>query len=206
MTLHLFESKHPIKLDMPDADVWYFEKLDVGLSQEEVLERLISDVPWEQRTVTLWGKQRPQPRMIAWYGDPGCDYSYSGIHLKPLRWTELLCSLKQSVEAAADFSVNSGLLNLYRDHRDSMGFHSDDEPELGPRPTIASLSLGADRTFVLKHKSKQVKPVRLRLESGSLLLMKGDTQRHWLHGINKQTAPCGPRVNLTFRHILSPGR
>jgi alkylated DNA repair dioxygenase AlkB len=95
------------------------------------------------------------------------------------------------------------LLNYYRDHRDSMGMHSDDEPELGPRPAIASVSLGHQRTFILKHRTrKELERVTLPLESGSLLLMKGDTQRHWKHGIDKERRPCGPRINLTFRQIL----
>jgi len=95
------------------------------------------------------------------------------------------------------------LFNYYRNHRDSMGMHSDDEPELGERPILASLSLGEERTFILKHKrEKDSKPVRLKLASGSLLLMKGDTQRCWKHGIDKESRPCGPRINLTFRRIL----
>ena len=97
------------------------------------------------------------------------------------------------------------LLNYYRDQRDSMGMHSDDEPELGSNPTIASVSLGEQRTLVLKHKfRKELKPVHLPLDSGSLLLMKGATQHHWKHGINKESRPCGPRVNLTFRRIVTP--
>jgi alkylated DNA repair dioxygenase AlkB len=102
---------------------------------------------------------------------------------------------------------NSVLLNYYRDHRDSMGFHSDDERELGPTPIIASVSLGATRTFVLKHKTRpELKPIRLELPSGSLLLMKGLTQKNWKHGIDKQSKPCGPRVNLTFRQIFEKQR
>ena len=101
-------------------------------------------------------------------------------------------------------SFNSVLLNYYRDNRDSMGFHSDDEPELGERPVIASVSLGEERTLVLKHQlNKLAKPVRLRLASGSVLLMKGETQRYWKHGVAKKTRACGPRINLTFRRILT---
>jgi alkylated DNA repair dioxygenase AlkB len=110
--------------------------------------------------------------------------------------------LHSSVESASGESFNSVLLNYYRDHRDSMGFHSDDERELGPRPTIASLSLGEERTFILKSKAdKSLRPVRLKLNSGSLLVMKGDTQTNWKHAIHKETRPCGPRINLTFRYI-----
>jgi alkylated DNA repair dioxygenase AlkB len=106
------------------------------------------------------------------------------------------------MESIAEARFNSVLLNYYRDQRDSMGFHSDDEPELGDRPVIASLSLGEERTFVFKHrKVKTLKPVRLKLASGSLLLMKGETQSYWKHGIDKESRRCGPRVNLTFRSI-----
>jgi alkylated DNA repair dioxygenase AlkB len=121
----------------------------------------------------------------------------------PLAWTRALLEIKDCVEAAAESEFNSLLINYYRNHRDSMGLHSDDEPELGPAPVIASLSLGKERMFVLKHKRRRsLKVVRLPLASGSLLLMKGDTQRNWRHGIEKEAHPCGPRVNLTFRTIV----
>jgi alkylated DNA repair dioxygenase AlkB len=171
-------------------------------SHDEILRQLIADTPWRQDNVLVWAKEYRQPRLTAWYGDPGCDYSYSGIALAPLAWTDLLHDLKSRVETAAATAFNSVLVNYYRDNRDSMGFHSDDEPELGSRPVIASLSLGEERTLILKHKTnKLAKTVRLRMASGSLLLMKGETQRHWKHGIAKESRPCGPRVNLTFRRI-----
>lgn len=151
----------------------------------------------------MWGRKMRQPRLTAWYGDAGSRYAYSGIELDPLPWTPLLGEIKARIEAAVGSNFNSVLLNYYRDHRDSVGFHSDDEPELGARPVIASLSLGEERTFILKHKqSKTAEPVRLRLASRSLLLMKGDTQHYWRHGVPKETRPCGPRVNLTFRTIF----
>lgn len=187
---------------MPDADVWYFARLNLGMPHDDALQRLIREVEWEQRTIKVWGREHPQPRLVAWYGNPGCYYSYSGLRLEPFPWTELLWSLKECVETTVKSTFNSALLNFYRDHRDSMGFHSDDEPELGPEPIIASLSFGAQRVFVLKHRSKKMQPVRLRLGAGSLLLMKGGTQKHWVHGINKQASPCGPRVNITFRRIV----
>jgi len=120
-----------------------------------------------------------------------------------MAWTPLLLDIKARVEDAVGSAFNSVLLNYYRDQRDSIGFHSDDEPELGLRPVIASVSLGDERTFVLKHKTaKHVPPIRLRLTSGSLLLMRGATQHCWRHGIPKETRPCGPRINLTFRSII----
>jgi len=151
----------------------------------------------------LWGKQYLQPRLTAWFGDEGCTYTYSGIRLEPLPWTKVLFDLKREVESIAAAPFNSVLLNYYRNERDSMGLHSDDEPELGRNPVIASVSLGAERTFVMKHKRrKDVPRVRLPLASGSLLLMKGETQHNWRHGLAKETGPCAARVNLTFRRIL----
>jgi alkylated DNA repair dioxygenase AlkB len=188
---------------MQDAEIFYRSHLALAQPHTTVLERLISEVPWRTETVSIWGKRLIQPRLIAWYGDAQCSYAYSGIELHPLPWTAILLDIKARIEGAVDSAFNSVLLNYYRNNHDSMGFHSDDEPELGDRPVIASLSLGEERTFVLKHKTlKALRPVRLRLASGSLLLMRGDTQRHWTHGIPKETRPCGPRVNLTFRRII----
>lgn len=188
---------------MPDAEVLYLDRLDLGQSDAQLLERLIAEIPWRAEEVVMWGRRVPQPRLTAWYGDPGAHYAYSGIELDPLPWTPLLADIKSRVETASGTAFNSALINYYRDERDSIGFHSDDEPELGRRPVIASLSLGEERTFILKHKtSKHLQPVRLRLESGSLLLMKGDTQHRWRHGIAKESRPCGPRINLTFRTII----
>ena len=188
---------------MPDADVSYLDRLGLAQPDTQVLQRLIAEVPWRSEEVVMWGRKLPQPRLTAWYGDPGASYTYSGLQLDPLPWTPLLLDIKARVENATGTLFNSVLLNHYRDHRDSIGFHSDDEPELGDRPVIASLSLGEERVLVLKHKrSKSAVPVRLRLASGSLLLMKGDTQRCWRHGILKESQPCGPRINLTFRTII----
>lgn len=188
---------------MPDADVVYLDRLALAQPDTEVLRRLVAEIAWRSEEIVLWGRRMAQPRLTAWYGDPGARYAYSGMTLDPAPWTPLLRDIKDRVEDVAESRFNSVLLNYYRDHRDSIGFHSDDEPELGPRPVIASLSLGEERTFILKHKtSKQLPPVRLRLASGSLLLMRGDTQRCWRHGIAKESRPCGPRVNLTFRRIV----
>ncbi|WP_328700939.1 alpha-ketoglutarate-dependent dioxygenase AlkB family protein [Aquariibacter albus] len=167
-----------------------------------LLSELIRDTPWRSEHITVWGKKHLQPRLVAWYGDEGRNYTYSGISMNPLPWTTTLLELRALVESTCDERFNSVLLNYYRDGRDSMGFHSDDEPELGPRPTIASLSLGESRIFAFKHKQRSDAPtVNIELASGSLLLMKGDTQRNWKHGIAKSSRPLGPRVNLTFRRI-----
>jgi alkylated DNA repair dioxygenase AlkB len=190
------------RIPMENAEVHYLPNLPLAQTPDIVLRRLIDEVPWRAEKVVVWGRSYPQPRLIAWYGDAGMIYTYSGIQLTPLPWTGTLLDIKKRVEAAAGTNFNSVLVNYYRDHRDSMGLHSDDEPELGERPILASLSLGEERTFIMRHKrDKGLKPVRLKLASGSLLLMKGDTQRYWKHGIDKETRPCGPRVNLTFRRI-----
>lgn len=202
MSADLFQTNQLERIPIEDAEVYYLPELPLLASATSILRSLIDETPWRAESIVVWGKKFLQPRLIAWYGDPGSAYTYSGIHLDPMPWTKTLRDIKVKVEAVSEESFNSVLLNYYRDHRDSMGLHSDDEPELGKRPIIASLSLGEERTLIFKHKSRlDLKSVRIRLGSGSLLLMKGETQRHWKHGIDKERGPCGPRVNLTFRRI-----
>jgi len=190
------------RIPIPDAEVYYLGNLELGRDRDAVLRQLIAEAAWRQDKILVWGKMHRQPRLVAWYGDRGSDYTYSGLRMIPIPWTDLLLDIRRRVETATAAAFNSVLLNYYRNNRDSMGFHSDDEPELGENPAIASVSLGEERTFVLKYRRDQLaKPVRLRLASGSLLLMKGETQRYWKHGILKEARPCGPRVNLTFRQI-----
>ena len=203
MTGDLFSaSQEPEHVPMHDAEVYYLCQLPLSEPADVTMQHLIEKVPWRDEKIVMWGKTFFQPRRTAWYGDSGKSYTYSGIHLNPLSWTPLLLDIKSRVETVAGDKFNSVLLNYYRDNRDSMGLHSDDERELGKHPIIASLSLGEERIFILKHKTrKDLKPKKLTLASGSLLLMKGETQRYWKHGIEKERHPCGPRVNLTFRRI-----
>jgi len=200
---HLFRTQPTLeRVPLQDAEIYYLRELPLAQTAEGLMTQLIDEVPWRAENIVVWGKTFLQPRLTAWYGDNGANYSYSGIHLDPLPWTHTLIDIKNRVETLAGIDFNSVLLNYYRDHHDSMGLHSDDEPELGRRLVIASVSLGEERTFLLKHKSRRdLKSVRLQLASGSLLLMKGETQHYWKHGIEKETHPCGPRVNLTFRRI-----
>lgn len=204
MTLDLFGAGSSLeRLSIEGAEISFAQQIDLGEPADVLLRKLIEETPWRHEAVTIYGKKFMQPRLIAWYGDPEQKYSYSGIDLEPLPWTPTLSRIRDIVRDFSKETFNSVLLNYYRDHRDSMGFHSDDEKELGPTPVIASVSLGATRRFVLKHRTRlELKPVRLNLTSGSLLLMKGLTQKNWMHGIDKQTKPCGPRVNLTFRRIF----
>lgn len=185
-------------IPLEDGALSMLAQLPLAISNEEVLARLVAETAWRSQVVTVWGKQHPQPRLTAWHG--AAAYTYSGLTLAPLPFTALQLEIKAAVEQACGRRFNSVLLNYYRDQRDSMGMHSDDEAELGPEPAIASLSFGATRTFILKHKTSK-RTVKLDLASGSMLLMAGQTQTHWLHGINKQTRLTGPRINLTFRNI-----
>ncbi len=169
---------------------------------EDYLHKLIEKTPWRQEEITVWGKTHLQPRLSAWYSD-GKSYTYSGLRLEPCPLTAELRQLKQVVESRTGYPFNSVLLNYYRDHRDSMGLHSDDEAELGCNPVIASLSLGATRRFMLAHKAdRSIEKIHIVLADRDLLLMEGATQHYWKHALPKQGKPCGPRINLTFRQIL----
>ena len=162
---------------------------------------LREQVQWSQDEICIAGRQVAIPRLQAWYGDSDAFYSYSGLSMKPSVWTQTLLGIKQTVEALTEATFNSVLLNLYRDGRDSMGWHSDDEPELGVKPVIASVSFGATRDFVLRHKQKDIKKIKLSLPNGSLLLMSGRLQQYWQHQVPKTRLPVGERINLTFRLI-----
>jgi alkylated DNA repair dioxygenase AlkB len=167
------------------------------------LKALTLQTPWEQKTITLFGKPVLEPRLTAWIGDPDAVYTYSGTRLSPHPWTEALLKMKARIERQCGATFNSVLLNLYRDQNDSMGMHSDDEKELGPQPVIASLSLGAPRRFVMKCRLIKTIPSKtFLLQTGDLLIMRGDCQKRWKHGIPKEKKECGPRINLTFRKIL----
>ena len=191
-------------LNLPDADVSILHEIEMPLAYPAMLQKLIDETKWRQEQVRVYGKVHDQPRRVALYADKGQTYDYSGISLSPLPWTDLLREIKRRVEDCTDARFNAVFLNLYRDHNDSMGFHSDDEKELGKNPVIASVTFGATRTFLMKHKfNKEIPTVKIPLEAGTVLLMRGATQHNWKHGINKQTRPCGPRVNLTFRTLLS---
>jgi alkylated DNA repair dioxygenase AlkB len=186
----------PIPIE--DGELALLPQLRLPIGNAEVFERLLLETDWRHETVLVYGKRHLQPRLTAWYGEAA--YTYSGLRLEPLPMTPLLAQLRSAVEAATGHRYNSVLLNHYRDGADSMGMHSDDEPELGPQPVIASLSYGATRTFILRHKASK-RTLKFDLADGNLLLMGGSLQRHWLHGINKTAKPTGPRLNLTFRYI-----
>ena len=188
---------------LPDGELQLYADLPLGGDGDTLLRQLIDDIPWRQEYITLFGKTHRQPRLVAWYGDPEALYTYSGKTYQPHPWNDTLLRLKELAEQVSASRFNSVLLNYYRDGRDSMGLHADDEPELGPEPVIASLSLGETRTLYFRHRfRKELATVNVPLPPGSLLVMRGGTQRNWKHGIRKLSRACGPRVNLTFRSIL----
>ncbi|APR75394.1 Alkylated DNA repair protein AlkB [Minicystis rosea] len=163
---------------------------------------LKQETPWKAEEIRIAGRMIPVPRRTAWYGDPEAVYVYSGLRNEPLPWTPLLVELRDDVMKAAGAPLNSVLLNLYRDGRDSMGWHADDEPELGENPVVASLSLGAPRRFVLRHAKKKGKSMTFVLGDGALLVMAGSTQRHYRHAVPKEEQ-AGERINLTFRRVIA---
>lgn len=200
----LFAVDDPQDLAMEGAKVTFYPRPDLGAPADQLFDDLSQSLAWREESIVLFGKRMLQPRMLAWYGDPDAVYRYSGVRHVPLPWTDTLAALRERVGKICGASFNSALANLYRHNRDSMGLHADDEPELGERPVIASLSLGEERVFRFKHRHRRdLKPVRLPLPSGSLLVMAGDTQLNWKHEVPKQTRPCGPRINLTFRSIYA---
>lgn len=163
---------------------------------DHVFAALMREVPWEARAIRIFGREVMQPRLVAWIGDPDAVYTYSGTRHDPLPWTPTLATLNQRLHA---FAFNSVLCNLYRNGRDSMGMHRDAEPELGPDPIVASVSLGATRRFQLRRDDEEHE---LALTSGSLLIMRGTTQRYYRHGVPKEPKVDQPRINLTFRRIF----
>lgn len=168
---------------------------------DALLQQLHAQIPWETHRIQLFGQWHDSPRRSCWIGDPGASYVYSRVRFEPHPWPPVLQALRQRVSEASGVAMNSVLANLYRSGQDAMGWHSDDEPELGPRPVIASLSLGGVRRFNLKHRRDPSLKLTLELAHGSLLVMAGDTQANWRHALPRTARPVAPRINLTFRAI-----
>lgn len=170
-----------------------------------LFEQLTEKLKWEQTRIRMGGKLIKIPRLNAWYGDESANYRYSGIYFQALPWIDSLIRVRELVEQQCGRNFNSVLANLYRDGRDSVAWHADNEPELGKDPFIASLSLGQVRRFQLKHRSdKAISRIGIDLPDNSLLLMGGSLQHNWLHQVPKTRKLVGPRINLTFRWV-QPG-
>ena len=183
-----------------DGELLYIPRFLSSEKATKLFASLKENLAWEQSQIRVYGKWQTIPRLQAWYGDADAAYQYSGVMMEPLPWTKPLQQLREHVQSHCASPFNSVLANLYRDGQDCMGFHSDDEAELGEQPVIASFTLGGVRNFDLIHKTHAVK-LRLPLQSGDLLVMKGDTQKYWQHGVARTKRIVEPRINLTFRQI-----
>jgi alkylated DNA repair dioxygenase AlkB len=207
------------RIPLARGELWLAERWLPPAQADALLADLLARVPWEVHRIRLFGRSVDSPRLSCWIGDPGAAYRYSGVRFAPHPWPPSLAALRAALAAATGTAFDSVLANRYRDGRDAMGWHSDDEPELGPEPVIASLSLGATRRFVLKARTprggdaiagpaqageREEERVALDLPHGSLLVMRGATQRNYRHALPRTAKPVGERVNLTFRRIVRP--
>lgn len=195
----LFTNK--IELQLPDSDIVYYPAFLSTAEANHYFKALKEIIPWQQDEITVFGKTYPQPRLTALFGDNSRPYSYSNITMHPHTFTAELLELRNKLQMEIDVRFTSCLLNLYRNGRDSNGWHADDEKTLGKNPIIASISLGQERYFHLKHKLKKDLKQKLLLEHGSLLLMKGETQHCWYHQVPKTAKTVQERINITFRVI-----
>lgn len=190
------------RICLPQADLEYWPRWVEAEPADHWLRTLSTEAPWTQPTIKLYGRQFAVPRLVVWYGDPEARYSYSGQVHEPLPWTPLLNDIRERVQLQVGHRLNGVLLNLYRDGQDAMGWHSDDEPELGPEPLVVSLNLGATRRFDFRRKGAARIEHSLELEHGSLLVMRGPTQHYWQHQIARTRKVSEPRLNLTFRQLF----
>lgn len=193
--------KQPVHFNLPDADIAYYPDFFEKSQADLIFAELLQTIPWQQDNIKVFGKTHPQPRLTALFGNNGKPYSYSNLTMQPQPWNVLLQKIKFQIETVSETSFTTVLLNLYRDGKDSNGWHADNEKELGINPVIASVSFGAERVFHLKHNTIPNLKQSIILEPGSLLLMKGTTQHFWKHQIPKTAKRIEPRINLTFRVI-----
>ena len=177
---------------------------DIGLEQKTDLwfQSCLHDLNWETGFIKIFGKTHQIPRLQSWYADDGIEYTYSGKKLQRQNWNKTLIEIKQEIESITSIKFNSVLANLYRNGNDSMGLHSDNEKELGINPAIASLSLGESRDIHFKHKNIKTS-INIPQTSGQLIVMYGQTQKYWKHEIKKTKKFKKPRINLTFRNIIT---
>ncbi|MFN3755636.1 MAG: alpha-ketoglutarate-dependent dioxygenase AlkB family protein [Flavobacterium sp.] len=192
----------PVIWKVPNAEIIYYQHFYEDSIAKDIFETLLNETPWRQDPIKVFGKTYPQPRLTALYGDQNLKYGYSGIKMSPLPWTKTLWDIKEKIETLTPVKFTTVLLNLYRDGKDSNGWHADNEKELGLNPCIASLSLGQSRVFRLKHNTIKDEKLNIELQHGSLLLMGGTTQHFWKHQIAKTAQPMKPRINLTFRVVI----
>jgi alkylated DNA repair dioxygenase AlkB len=200
-----------VQEDLPDINtklagggrLQLFPQFIEAVESKHLIRLLLADIEWRQDVLQLFGKQHKIPRLHQWFGDPDAEYRWSGLTLCPEPWSTELAELRDRVSEAADTGFNSVLVNCYRDGRDSMGWHADDEPELGQQPVIASLSLGVERDFMMRYRDRSagIDSLKIPLSDGSLLIMSGNTQRDWQHALPRRKRVESVRLNLTFRQV-----
>jgi alkylated DNA repair dioxygenase AlkB len=193
------------RFDLPDADVRYEPQWLARAEADALFDGLHDGIAWERHRITLFGCEVDSPRFSCWIGDNDAIYTYSRTRFEPRPWPDALRGLRGRLRSECGVDFNGVLANFYRDGKDSMGWHADDEPELGARPLIASLSLGATRRFMIRCRDDATRQCALELAHGSLLLMGGDTQSHCRHALPKTARSVGQRINLTFRRLIVDG-
>lgn len=189
------------KIKIKDGELYYDRFFFSNIEANKYFNLLKKEIQWRQDNIKIFGKIYPQPRLTALYANNNKSYSYSNIKMQPITFTPTLFDIKSKIEKRLNSQFTSCLLNLYRNGLDSNGWHADNEKELGLNPVIASLSLGAERVFHMKHRNDKKEKLKINLTNGSLLVMRGKTQHHWLHQIPKTRKKVEERINLTFRII-----
>ena len=198
--LNLF-NQEPINLNLPDAEFIYYPNFFLKEKADIFFETLLKETPWQHDEITIFGKKILQPRLTSLYGNEGKSYGYSNIVIHPHAFNNTLTFIKDEIENTINEHFTTVLLNLYRNEKDSNGWHADNEKELGGDPVIASLSLGEERVFQIKHNTNKEVKRSIILQHGSLLVMKNGAQIHYKHQIPKASKSKKPRINLTFRNI-----
>ena len=197
----LLDLENKKKIKIKDGELYYDRFFFSNLKANKYFNLLKKEIQWRQDNIKIFGKIYPQPRLTALYANNNKSYSYSNIKMHPITFTPTLFDIKSKIEKRLNSQFTSCLLNLYRNGQDSNGWHADNEKELGLNPVIASLSLGAERVFHMKHRNDKKEKLKINLTNGSLLVMRGKTQHHWLHQIPKTRKKVEERINLTFRII-----
>ena len=194
--------EEPIHLNLPDAEFIYYPNFFSKEKADIFFETLLEETPWQHDEITIFGKKILQPRLTSLYGNDGKSYGYSNIVMHPHAFNNTLTFIKDEIENTINEHFTTVLLNLYRNEKDSNGWHADNEKELGGDPVIASLSLGEERVFQIKHNTNKDAKQSITLQHGSLLVMKNGAQIHYKHQIPKASKPKNSRINLTFRKII----
>ena len=197
----LLDLENKKKIKIKDGELYYDRFFFSNIEANKYFNLLKKEIQWQQDDIKIFGKIYPQPRLTALYSNNNKSYSYSNIKMQPITFTPTLFDIKSKIEKRLNSQFTSCLLNLYRNGQDSNGWHADNEKELGLNPVIASLSLGAERVFHMKHRNDKKEKLKINLTNGSLLVMRGKTQHHWLHQIPKTRKKVEERINLTFRII-----